>query len=162
MKIIAWLISWITEGSQREKIPAVAGLGLADAQCSCSCEVRCESALITNRAESETHTAYIIEEHIVDEEVVLKHEISLTWTSHSLRESISWFVLKLQRGACSSSLLKYKSSVNNAVFVRDARDHKDLEVCLCKPRSKSCSTCTSIYFLQRRIISWKSFLKKII
>lgn len=45
------------------------GWGLAEFQCSCLCEVRCERALIMNRAESETHTAYIIEEHIVKEEV---------------------------------------------------------------------------------------------
>lgn len=51
-------------------------MGLAESQCSCLCEVRCETALIMNRAESETCTAYIIEEHIVKEEVAQKHEIT--------------------------------------------------------------------------------------
>lgn len=59
---------------------------MAEAYCSCLCEVRCERALIIHRAESETHTAYIIEEHIVKEEVALKHEITLGLTSHSPRK----------------------------------------------------------------------------
>lgn len=50
---------------------------MAEVQCSCLCEVRYERALRINRAESETHTAYIIEENIVKEEVLLKHEITL-------------------------------------------------------------------------------------
>lgn len=40
-----------------------------------------------NRAESETHTAYIIEEHIVKAEVAPKHEITSAVTSHSLRKA---------------------------------------------------------------------------
>lgn len=40
-----------------------------------------------SRAESETQTAYIIEEHIVREEVALKHEITPALTSHSLRKA---------------------------------------------------------------------------
>lgn len=69
------------------KRSTVVGLGLAEARCSCLCEVRCERALIINRAESETHTAYIIEEHIVKEEVPLKHEITSALTSQSLRKA---------------------------------------------------------------------------
>lgn len=49
--------------------------------------MRRERALIINRAESKTHTAYIIEEHIVKGEVVLKHEITLVSTSQSLGNS---------------------------------------------------------------------------
>lgn len=56
---------------------AVAEMGSTKSQGSCLCEVRCERALIINRAESETYTAYIIEEHIVKGEVGLKHAISL-------------------------------------------------------------------------------------
>ncbi len=70
-----------------EKDLQLQGWGLAEFQCSCLCEVRCERALIMNRAESETHTAYIIEEHIEKEEVVLKHEITSALTSHSLRKA---------------------------------------------------------------------------
>lgn len=55
-----------------------------EAPCSCLCEVRCEGALIINRAESKTHTTYIIEEHIVKEEVAPKHEITSVSTSQSL------------------------------------------------------------------------------
>ena len=43
--------------------------------------------MITNRAESKTHTAYITEEHIVKEEVGLKHEITLALNSSSLRKA---------------------------------------------------------------------------
>lgn len=49
--------------------------------------MRCERALIMSRAESETHTAYIIQEHIVKEEVALKHEIITALTSHRLRKA---------------------------------------------------------------------------
>lgn len=42
-----------------------------------------------NRAESETRTAYIIEEHIVTEEVALKHEITLGLNYPQPEESIS-------------------------------------------------------------------------
>lgn len=71
------MISYIKEEGLHKKSSAVSGVGLAESQCSCLCEVRCERALIVNRAESETHTAYIIEEHIVNEEVAPKHEITL-------------------------------------------------------------------------------------
>lgn len=50
------------------------GLGPAQAHCSWLCGLRSERALITNRTERMTHTVYIIEEHIVKEEVGLKHE----------------------------------------------------------------------------------------
>lgn len=72
---------------RHEKDLQLQGRGLAETQCSCLCEVRCEKALIMNRAESETHTAYIIEEHIVKEEVALKHEITSLLTSHSLKKA---------------------------------------------------------------------------
>lgn len=68
------------------KRPTLVRLGLAEVRCSCLCEMRCERALIISRAESETHTAYIIEEHIVKEEVVLKHEITSALTSHSQKK----------------------------------------------------------------------------
>lgn len=69
-----------------EEESAVAEIGSAASQCSCLCEVRCERALIMNGAESETCRAYIIEEHIVKEEVALKHQITSALTSHSLRK----------------------------------------------------------------------------
>lgn len=58
-------------GGQHEKDLQLQGWGLAASRCSCLCEVRCERALIMSRAESETHAAYIIEEHIAP-----KHEIT--------------------------------------------------------------------------------------
>lgn len=72
---------------RHEKHLQLQGWGLAESQCSCLCEVRCERALIMSRAESETQTAYIIEEHIVREEVALKHEITSALTSRSLRKA---------------------------------------------------------------------------
>lgn len=53
-----------------------------------------------SRAESETHTAYIIEEHIVKEEVVLKHEIRSALTSHNLRKASADWGSNKRGGAC--------------------------------------------------------------
>lgn len=105
---LAWppdnrMIRYIKEEAGTKKDLQSQGWGSAVSQCSCLCEVRYERALIVSTAESETHKAYIIEEHIVKEEVALKHEITSALTSHSPEESISWSGYNKRGGACSYS-----------------------------------------------------------
>lgn len=83
------------------------------------CEVRCTKAPILNRAESKTHTAYIIEEHIVRRKVVLKHEITLVSTFQSLGKSSADSVQAEESGGASCRFItpKYSTSVPNKIVI---------------------------------------------
>lgn len=80
-----------------------------ESHCSCLCEVAYERALIINRAESETHTVYIIQEHIVKEEAGLKHEITSASASHRRRKASADAGGKDERGSPQLRFNNYTS-----------------------------------------------------